>query len=423
MNLFERRERLLGRQVTTFYDEPVAPVRGQGVWLFDADDNPYLDCYNNVPHVGHCHPHVVEAIAKQAATLNTHTRYVHEGILEYGERLTAKFDHNLTSMIMMNSGSEANDVALRMAQAVTGKTGIIGTDNTYHGNTSAVSQLNSKKTPVGGYGDHIRQVSAPDNLRPVGGSRAGQAEAFYAEIETAIAELEQAGHGISALIICPFFANEGCPTLESGFLDKAISAVRRAGGLIIADEVQPGFGRLGSHWWGHGKLGFAPDIVTLGKPMANGHPVAATITRPEILETFQDAFKYFNTFGGNPVSAAAAMATLDIIEDENLLDNTLNVGNYALSELQHLADKYAVIADLRGSGLFMGIELMRGDKPATGLAQNMVNAMRRRRVLISTMGRHDNTLKIRPPCVFSRENVDQLIEVIDNAFTEILAHE
>lgn len=423
MNLIERRERLLGRQVTTFYDEPVAPVRGQGVWLFDADDNPYLDCYNNVPHVGHCHPHVVEAITKQAATLNTHTRYVHEGILEYGERLTAKFDHNLTSMIMMNSGSEANDVALRMAQAVTGKTGIIGTDNTYHGNTSAVSQLNSKKTPVGGYGDHIRQVSAPDNLRPVGGSRVGQAEAFCAEIETAIAELEQASHGVSALIICPFFANEGCPTLERGFLNKAIAAVRRAGGLIIADEVQPGFGRLGSHWWGHEKLGFAPDIVTLGKPMANGHPVAATITRPEILETFQDAFKYFNTFGGNPVSAAAAMATLDIIEDENLLDNTLNVGNYALSELQHLADKYAVIADLRGSGLFMGVELMRGDKPATGLAQNMVNAMRRRRVLISTMGRHDNTLKIRPPCVFSRENVDQLIEVLDNSFTEVLAHE
>jgi len=175
--------------------------------------------------------------------------------------------------------------------------------------------------------------------------------------------------------------------------------------------------------WGFSHDGVVPDIVTLGKPMGNGYPIAAVVTTRKIAQVFDQEYGYFNTFGGNPVSAAAAMATLDIIEDENLLDNTLNVGNYALSELQHLADKYAVIADLRGSGLFMGIELMRGDKPATGLAQNMVNAMRRRRVLISTMGRHDNTLKIRPPCVFSRENVDQLIEVIDNAFTEILAHE
>ncbi|PIE14320.1 MAG: aspartate aminotransferase family protein [Rhodobacterales bacterium] len=421
MNLIERRQRLLGRHVTTFYRDPVAPVQAKGVWLYDAQGNAYLDCYNNVPHVGHCHAHVVDAIARQAATLNTHTRYVHEGILQYGERLTSKFNHDLSSMIMMNSGSEANDVALRMAQAMSGHTGIIGTDNTYHGNTAAVSQLNATKLPVGGYQDHVRQVPAPDNMHPIGGSRAAQAEAFTAGVEAAIAELQQSGHGVSALIICPYFANEGFPTLPSGFLDQAIAAVRRAGGLIISDEVQPGFGRLGSHWWGHERLGFAPDIVTLGKPMANGHPVAAAVTRLEVLECFQDAFKYFNTFGGNPVSAAAALATLEVIEADNLPQNAYDVGNYALEQLQQLANRHDVIADLRGAGLFFGVELMRDGQPATALADEMVNAMRNRRVLTSTVGRYDNTLKIRPPCVFSRENVDHLVEVMDSAFTEVLA--
>jgi len=420
MNLIERRKRLLGRHVTTFYDEPFAPVRGEGVWLFDADGRRFLDCYNNVPHVGHCHPKVVDAIARQAATLNVHTRYVHDGVVEYGERLTAKLGHDLSSMIMVNSGSEANDVALRMAQAVTGKTGIIGTDNTYHGNTAAVSQLNATKVPVGGYGDHVRQVPAPDNLRPVGGNCAGQVEVFCAGIETAIAELEASGHGVCALIICPYFANEGFPTLERGFLDRAIAAVRKAGGLIISDEVQPGFGRLGSHWWGHERLGFAPDIVTLGKPMANGHPVAAVVTRPEVLEAFQDVFKYFNTFGGNPVSAAAAMATLEVIEDEGLVENARDVGAYALEELQGLTGKYDVIADVRGAGLFFGVELMQGDQPASDLALRMVNEMRQRGVLLSTVGRFDNALKIRPPCVFSRENVDLLVSVMDDAFAAVL---
>ena len=420
MNLIERRKRLLGRHVTTFYDEPFAPVRGEGAWLFDADGRRFLDCYNNVPHVGHCHPKVVDAIARQAATLNVHTRYVHDGVVEYGERLTAKLGHDLSSMIMVNSGSEANDVALRMAQAVTGKTGIIGTDNTYHGNTAAVSQLNATKVPVGGYGDHVRQVPAPDNLRPVGGNRAGQAKAFCAGIETAIAELEASGHGVCALIICPYFANEGFPTLERGFLDRAIAAVRKAGGLIISDEVQPGFGRLGSHWWGHERLGFAPDIVTLGKPMANGHPVAATVTRPEVLEAFQDVFKYFNTFGGNPVSAAAAMATLEVIEDEGLVENASDVGAYALDQLQGLTGKYDVIADVRGAGLFFGVELMQDGQPASDLALRMVNEMRQRGVLLSTVGRFDNALKIRPPCVFSRENVDLLVSVMDDAFAAVL---
>lgn len=423
MNLIERRKRVLGRHVTTFYDTPFAPVRGEGVWLFDADGNRYLDCYNNVPHVGHCHPKVVEAIAHQAATLNVHTRYVHEGVVAYGERLCAKFDHDLSTMIMVNSGSEANDIALRMAQAASGNTGVIGTDNTYHGNTTAVSQLNATKMPVGGYADHVRKVPSPDNLRPVGGTSVGQAQAFAAGVEAAIAELQTAGHGVTALIICPYFANEGFPTLERGFMDQAIAAVRRAGGLIIADEVQPGFGRIGSHWWGHEKLGFAPDIVTVGKPMANGHPVAAVVTRQDVLEAFQDVFKYFNTFGGNPVSAAAAAATLNAIEDEGLVENANKVGTYAVAELRGLADKHDLIADVRGSGLFFGAELMRDGKPATDICLKIVNEMRNAGVLLSTVGRFNNALKIRPPCVFSNENVDQLVDVMDRAIIKVLTNE
>ncbi len=423
MNLIERRKQVLGRHVTTFYDDPFAPVRGDGVWLYDADGKRYLDCYNNVPHVGHCHPKVVKAIADQAATLNVHTRYVHEGVVAYGEKLASKFKHDLSTMIMVNSGSEANDIALRMAQAVSGNTGVIGTDNTYHGNTASVSQLNATKVPVGGYADHVRQVPSPDNLHPVGGTRAGQAQAFAAGVEVAIAELQAAGHGVSALIICPYFANEGFPTLERGFMDQAIACVRRAGGLIIADEVQPGFGRIGSHWWGHEKLGFVPDIVTLGKPMANGHPVAAVITRHDVLEAFQDAFKYFNTFGGNPVSAAAAMATMNVIEDESLVENACVVGAYALKELSSLADKHELLADVRGSGLFFGAELVCDGKPATDICLKVVNEMRRNGVLLSTVGRFENALKVRPPCVFSKENVDQLVDVMDHAIAQVLADE
>ena len=415
-----RRKRLLGPHVTTFYKEPVHLARGEGVWLWDTDGRKYLDCYNNVPHVGHCHPRVVEAIATQAATLNTHTRYVHDGILDYGEALTAKFDHDLTSMVMVCSGSEANDVALRMAQAMTGKTGVITTDNTYHGNTSAVSQLNSSKTPIGGFKDHVKRVPAPDNMAPVGGTREGQAAGFSAAVKGAIAELQASEYGLSALIVCPYFANEGFPTLEKGFLDDAVAAVKAAGGIVIADEVQPGFGRIGSHWWGHQKLSFAPDIVTLGKPMANGHPVAATITRPEILAAFQEGFKYFNTFGGNPVSAAAAHAVLNVVEDEGLVENAADVGSYAVAQLKELQTRYEVIADVRGSGLFLGVELWRDGKPAAEICTAMIDEMRNRGVLLHSEGRYDNTLKIRPPCTFDRGNADLLVETLDAAFEAVL---
>jgi 4-aminobutyrate aminotransferase-like enzyme len=413
----ERRERLLGPNLDLFYEEPVHVVRGEGVWLFDSDGRQYLDCYNNVPHVGHAHPVVVDAIAKQAATLNTHTRYLHDGILDYAERLTETFNADLTTTLLTCTGSEANDVALRMAEAVTGHRGIIATDATYHGNTAAVTQLSSTRPPIGGYTGHVRHVPAPDGYRPMGGEPGEAfAAAFTREVEQAIEYLQTTEFGFSTLILCPYFANEGFPKLPSGFFDGTVAAVRKAGGIIIADEVQPGFGRLGSHFWGHERAGFTPDVVTLGKPMANGHPVGGVVTTTDIMTEFRMAFGYFNTFGGNPVSCAAAMATLAVVQQENLMQNAAQVGEYALAGLSRLADKHEVIGEVRGSGLYFGIELVEDQTrktPAADMTTRLVNSMRENGVLMGRTGLHHNVLKIRPPLPFGRDHVDQLIDTLD----------
>ncbi len=422
-DLMARRARLLGPNVSTFYDDPVHLTRGEGVWVWDADGRKYLDCYNNVPHVGHCHPHVVEAIARQAATLNTHTRYLHEGILDYLDRLTATFGHGLDAGVLTCTGSEANDIALRMLEAVTGKRGVIATDHTYHGNTTAVAQLSRTNAPATGGGDHIRFVPAPDSYRPLGGT-AGQphAEAFAASVQEAIDALDASEHGFAGIILCPSFVNEGFPDLPPGWLDPALARVKAAGGLFIADEVQPGFGRCGTHMWGHERMGAAPDIVTLGKPMGNGHPVAGLVTRPEILSAFRTSFRYFNTFGGNPVSCAAASAMLDVLENEHLQDNARDTGDHARAGLRALAQKYDWIGDVRGTGLFFGAELVtdRATKaPATAYAGRVANDMRARGVLMNRLGIHYNTLKIRPPMPFSRADADFMLERLDASFAAL----
>jgi 4-aminobutyrate aminotransferase-like enzyme len=420
-DLLARREKLLGRNMSLFYNDPVHLVKGEGVWLWDADGRQYLDCYNNVPHVGHCHPRVVEAIYRQASTLNTHTRYLHEGILDYVDRLTATFDPSLDTAILTCTGSEANDVALRMAQAVTGKTGVIATDFTYHGNTTAVSQLSTRMPPVGGYGGHVRHVPAPDAYRPLGGEPdEAFAEAWAYQVEQAIASLQDSPFGFSALIIDPFFANEGFPDLPDGFLASAVTAVRKAGGLVIADEVQPGFGRTGTHMWGHQKASIVPDVVTLGKPMANGHPVGAVVAGSDTLNAFRKAFRYFNTFGGNPVSCAAAMAVLDVVEDEQLQANACVVGAYARQGLQMLAEKHSLIGNVRGSGLFFGAELVldrQGKTPAAEFATRVINEMRQRGVLMGKLGIHQNVTKIRPPLPFSKENADLMLSALDDVLS------
>ncbi len=416
--LLDRRARLMGPNVPTFYRTPVHLVRGEGVWLWDAGGRRYLDCYNNVPHVGHCHPKVIEAICAQSRVLNTHTRYLHDLVLDYIERLTATLGHGISQAIMCCTGSEANDIALRMAQAVTGKTGIIATDNTYHGNTAATSVLSTRRPPIGGYPGHVRLVPAPDSLRPVGGTLEGQAQAFAGEVARAISELEAAGHGFSGMMLCPVFANEGIPTVAPGFLDPTVEVIRRAGGLILCDEVQPGFGRVGSHFWGHDWLGFAPDVVTVGKPMANGHPVAAVLARPDVMAAFRAAFGYFNTFGGNPVSAAACLAVLEVIRDEGLQENAARVGSHLLGRLREM--RHPLLAEVRGTGMFFGAEFVLDDDmtPASAFVADVVERMVARGFLLNRIGRAGNTLKIRPPMPFSVDHADLLAEALEEVLAD-----
>lgn len=419
--LLARRQRLLGPNMSTFYDDPVHIVRGEGVWLWDADGRKYLDCYNNVPHVGHCNPRVVEAICSQASTLNTHTRYLHEGILDYVERLTATFEEPLKTAILTCTGSEANDIALRMAEAMTGKRGIIATDATYHGNTTLVSHLSKSNVPEVGFGlgQYLSHVEAPDSYRiadPDG-------QRFAAKVQEAIDDLEQRGIGFAALIVCPLFLNEGFPTQAEGWLKPAADAVRRAGGLLICDEVQSGFGRSGSRFWAHQKQGVVPDIVTMGKPMGNGHPVAGLVTSAEIMTRFRKSFRYFNTFGGNPVSTAAAMAVLEELQEKNLQAHAARMGKLAHERLSQLAGKYEMIGDVRQSGMVFGAEFVldrETKEPAVAVTDKVVNRMRERGIILSKLGRHKNTLKIRPPMPFAEEHLDLLMTTLDAVIAETL---
>lgn len=414
--IVERRERLLGPGNPLFYDDPVHLVKGDGVWLYDADGTKYLDCYNNVPCVGHCHPQVVRALCDQAALLNTHTRYLHENILDYAERLLGKFDDSLDRVAMACTGSEANDLALRIARVNSGNDGFICTNATYHGNTTAVSQLSSIFEPVGGYGEHIRMVPWPDSYRaPEGLSGAALADAYADEVRKAIDSLKESGIGIAGMIACTIYANEGLPDIPDGYMEKAVAHVHDAGGFFIADEVQAGFGRTG-RWWGYEQAAVVPDIVTLGKPMGAGHPVSAVVARGELLDNYRAHEMYFNTFGGNPVSCAVAQAVIDVIDEEALVDNAAEVGDYVLQGFRELASRHEIIGDVRGSGLFFGIDLVsdRDTKaPAADKARTIVNGMRHKGVLMSKIGEHDNVLKLRPPLCFSKQNADLLIETLD----------
>jgi 4-aminobutyrate aminotransferase-like enzyme len=418
-DLIERRRTLLGPNVSTFYAEPVHIVRGEGVWLWDADGRRYLDCYNNVPHVGHANARVVDALCNQSRTLNTHTRYLHEGILDYVERLTATFDEPLSTAILTCTGSEANDIALRMAEAMTGKRGIVATDATYHGNTTLVSHLSKSNVPEVGFGlgQYLRHVEAPDSYRipdPDG-------QRFASQVERAIAELDAAGIGFAALIVCPLFLNEGFPAQAPGWLRPAAEVARRAGGLLICDEVQSGFGRCGSHFWAHQKQGVTPDVVTMGKPMGNGHPVAGLVTTPEIMARFRRSFRYFNTFGGNPVSCAVAMAVLDELQDRDLQSNAARIGRLAHEKLSALALKYEAIGDVRQSGMVFGAEFVQdraSKEPAPRFADQVVEAMRHRGILLSKLGRHKNTLKIRPPMPFGTEHLDLLMAALEEVLAD-----
>lgn len=420
--LLQRRYRLMGEKAPLFYDEPVHIVRGEGVWLYDADGKRYLDVYNNVPNVGHCHPHVVAALSKQAATLNIHTRYLHETILEYGEKLTAQFDASLSMLFLTCTGSEANEVALRMARNYSGGQGIICSNATYHGNTTAVDALATLFNDGKPNGPNVKAVDFPDAYRPLNGlSGETLADAYASEVKAAIDAFNEEGVGFAGMLICPIFANEGLPDVPQGYLQKVARTVRDAGGVLIFDEVQSAFGRTGK-MWGHELSGVIPDIVTLGKPMGNGHPIAGAVCRPQLGNAFRDKAMYFNTFGGNPVSCAAGLAVLEVIEQESLLENCRRVGDYLKDGLTKIANKYELIGDVRGCGLFFGVELVQdrvSKAPATGEARRLVNSMKEQGVLISKIGMHGNILKMRPPICFSKDNADMLLANLDQAFAQL----
>ncbi len=415
--LIERRRRLLGPAYRLFYDHPVHLVRGEGVWLYDAAGAPYLDVYNNVPVVGHCHPRVVDAMARQAGTLNTHTRYLHGAILDYAEALLATVPADLGHVMFTCTGSEANDLALRVAKSATGGTGFIVTANAYHGVTDAVAGLSPSLGPAVAPAPHVVCVAAPDRRR---GDDVGAA--FAAEIDAALERMAARDIRPAALIVDTIFSSDGVFADPPGFLAPAVERIRAAGGLFIADEVQAGFGRTGAGLWGFARHGVVPDLVTMGKPMGNGHPVAAMLARPALLERFGAASRYFNTFGGNPVSIAVAQAVLDIIAEEDLVARARETGRHLMAELTARAARHPGLGEVRGSGLFIGLDVM-PETAETGTggreAARIVNGLRERRVLISASGPGGNVLKIRPPLPFGRAEADIFLAAFDDVLNTI----
>ncbi|RDH77575.1 aspartate aminotransferase family protein [Mycolicibacterium moriokaense] len=410
--LIAGRQRVLGPAYRLFYERPVHLVRGVGSHLFDADGVRYLDAYNNVASVGHCHPHVVDAVSRQMATLNTHTRYLHRGIVDYSERLLATMPAQVNQLMYACTGSEANDLALRVAEMYTGATGIVITRDAYHGNTALVTAISPSLGGATSVGPNVRIVAPPDTYREPADQLASR---FAADVARAADDLAAAGYGLSCLIVDSIFSSDGIYA-DPSVLGPAVAEARRRGGVFIADEVQPGFARTGASMWGFDRHGVAPDLVTMGKPMGNGIPVAAMAARADVLEPFAVGVPYFNTFGGNPVSMAAASAVLDVIEDEGLMANAATVGDALLAELTAIDD--ARIGDVRGAGLYIGVEIVTGARtkePDRAGARRFVNAMRERQVLISVCGHDGNVLKIRPPLVFSMSDVDWFCDALTQA--------
>lgn len=406
--LLADRQRLLGGGYRLFYQQPLHAVRGEGVWLYDADGQAYLDAYNNVASVGHCHPAVVAAIAAQAAQLNTHTRYLNDAIVEFAEDFLTEFPPELRNITMTCTGSEANDLALRIARQVTGGKGIIVTRWAYHGVTSLLAGLSPSLGEGFQRGDNVWLVDAPDGYR-------GQPGTWSGSVDRALDEMRLAGVKPAALLFDTIFSSDGIFSPAADEVQRVVNRVREAGGLIVADEVQPGFGRTGSARWGFERYGVTPDLVSLGKPMGNGHPVAALVGRPELFAEFGRRQRYFNTFGGNPVSCRAAQAVLTILRQERLQENAQRVGNYLRAGLEKLAQRHEIIGDIRGDGLFIAAELVtcrEAKTPASVEAASIVNKMRERRVLISVTGPEANVLKIRPPLVFGEQHADLLLDAL-----------
>jgi len=421
--IIDRRDRVLGAGTPLFYNSPLHIVRGDGVHVYDADGRRYVDMYNNVPCVGHANPHVVEAMARQQSTLNVHSRYLHEGIIEFAERLVGLHCPSIESVVFSCSGTEAVEVALRMARIATGKRGIVCTDATYHGNSEAVSKLTRLAVGQNSIPD-VRSFPFPEMFRPLvpGASEAELADAYLARLEAAIRSFQDSGVGFAGLIVCSILANEGLPDIPRGFMERAAAMVRAAGGVVIADEVQAGYCRTG-RWWGYEVSGFQPDIVVTGKPMGNGLPLAATAASRALVETFRAATRYFNTFASSPLQAAVGMAVLDVIERDGLRENVAAVGSELKRALIERKARCSAIGDVRGHGLFIAIEMVKDDgTPDPERAVDVVNRLKDKGFLTSNAGVFRNTVKIRPPLVFRQEHAEAFVAAFDEVIADLNGH-
>lgn len=416
--LLARRDAVLGPAYRLFYDEPVVAQSAKGVWITGEGGRQFLDAYNNVPVIGHSHPAVTEAVTAQLATLNTHTRYLTEPIVDYTERLLSLFPSGLDRVTFTCTGSEAVDLALRIAQYETGNTGVIISAHAYHGTTHAAAQISPALGDNNVLGPHVVTIPSIDTLRtPADEIR----PALLTALREAIAELQSRGVGLAAVIFDSIFSSDGVQPEPLDVLGEVVKLTHEAGGLYIADEVQPGFGRTGT-WWGFERHAIVPDLVVLGKPMGNGLPIAAVVGRSKCQEKFGSELRYFNTFGGNPVSIAAASAVLDTIMSEGLVEHAANVGAFLLNELRTIQQRYTQIPQVRGAGLFLAMDFVTDPEsltPDPELASAVVNGMRSRGVLISASGPDAASLKIRPPLVITREEVAQLVTTLEATLVDV----
>lgn len=411
-DMVARRQALLGPAYRLMYAHPVEISRAKGTRLWDKAGNEYLDAYNNVVSVGHCHPRVVEAVHEQMQTLCTHTRYLQDGILDFADEIVPTFGDPIRHIMFTCTGSEANDLALRIAMHHTGRKGIVITSEAYTGNsflTAGLSPSLGKKSPLG---EWVRRIPAPDSYRM---PPAEIAATMIRQLKYEIEELERRGEGLAAFIADSLFSSDGIYADPADILGPIAEVVRAAGGVMIADEVQAGFGRSGDRLWGFQRHGLQPDIVTMGKPMGNGFPVAAVAVAPHVIERFGNEMRYFNTFGGNTVAIAAARATFDVLKAEGLQENAARIGRLIQDGIREIARSDGRIGDVRGAGLYIGVEFVKDratKAPDSPTALAVVDGLRQRRVLISATGYHANTLKIRPPLVFSAADADRLLTTL-----------
>lgn len=417
--LLDRHHLVMGDHAPLFYEEPLTLCSGDGVWLKDLNGDCYLDLYNNVPCVGHANPRVVENLADQAATLNIHSRYLHEGVVTYVERLVGLHHDGIESAILGCSGTESTEMALTLARTVTGRQGIICTDATYHGNSSLVGRLSG--LPVGVERSGVKSISTPQLFRPIaeGLSDAELLQKHLDQLEATINSFADQG-GFAGMMLCSILANEGLPDPPEGWFVEATAMVKAAGGLIIADEVQAGFGRSGS-WWGYEVSDFTPDVVCMGKPMGNGFPVSAMAASHEMVSKFRETHRYFNTFASSPLQAAAGSAVLDEIIENGLVQQVTHVGAGLKTALTDLQAEHPQMGDVRGSGLFIGIDWVAPgttDPDVVG-AQRMVESLKSRLILLGKAGQHGNVLKIRPPLVFQDEHAELFLEAFKDCLLDV----